>query len=122
MTGDLIELIGTFPHESYDYQNTNQFEDPIIIYADNRPSKPWQDNYYHIKPYETTTSSYGGPQGPLTHVVTQRPVTQGPVTRVPLHNEHDDGYVPIVTNGYGRPSYPGENFFLYVDDGTSGSF
>lgn len=36
-TGDLIELIGSFPNENYDYQTSNtnhNYDDPIIIYTD----------------------------------------------------------------------------------------
>ncbi|KAL0809698.1 hypothetical protein ABMA28_011212 [Loxostege sticticalis] len=105
---DLIELIGTFPHENYDYQNTNQFEDPIIIYTDtNRPKPPhvrpkpdqnqpepdppkpdweYQNHYFHVKPsyHETTTQN--------TH-----------------YNDGDDDYVPVHTNAHKpqRPSFPG---------------
>lgn len=112
-TGDLIELIGTFPHENYDYQNTNQFEDPIIIYTDtNRPKPPhvrpkpdqnqpepdppkpdweYQNHYFHVKPsyHETTTQN--------TH-----------------YNDGDDDYVPVHTNAHKpqRPSFPGEMLFL----------
>lgn len=49
-TGDLIELIGAFPHENFDYQTTNtnnQFEDPIIIYTENSRPKP---HYNRPKP------------------------------------------------------------------------
>ncbi|XP_037295954.1 proclotting enzyme isoform X3 [Manduca sexta] len=61
---DLIELIGTFPNESYDYQNTNQYDDPVIIYTEQKPGyrpKPGPEEdwptYYHVKPsyHETTT-------------------------------------------------------------------
>nr|XP_032525511.1 serine proteinase stubble-like isoform X2 [Danaus plexippus plexippus] len=77
---DLIELIGTFPHETFDYQTNTQFEDPIIIYTEtnrpkpykptdrpqpaqnglNRPKPVWgtdYNHYYHVKPsyHESTT-------------------------------------------------------------------
>ncbi|KAI5643682.1 trypsin domain-containing protein [Phthorimaea operculella] len=109
---DLIELIGTFPHENYDYQSTNQFEDPVIIYSEpnrpkphyNRPEKPshsrpenpsqWdqnpQNHFFHVKPsyHETTTTQ---PDDFYTN------------------NGDDDDYVPVHSNGHKppRPSYPG---------------
>lgn len=113
-TGDLIELIGSFPHE-YAY-NTNQFEDPIIVYTDNtnRPTpgdgnQDWT-NYYHVKP------SYNEkPQKPdvYTHkpdVYTQKPDVYTQKPDVYTQTGVDDDYVPVNSNGYKpqRPSYPGE--------------
>ncbi|XP_052754182.1 serine proteinase stubble-like isoform X3 [Galleria mellonella] len=122
---DLIELIGTFPHENYDYQNTNQFEDPIIIYADtnrpkphhnrpkpgtnhpepdqNHPKPDWeynQNHYFHVKPsyHESTTT---------------KPTQDEFYTpdHYPGQNNGDGGddYVPVHTNGHKPqgPSYPG---------------
>ncbi|XP_022118166.1 vitamin K-dependent protein C-like isoform X2 [Pieris rapae] len=82
---DLIEIIGSFPHDTYE---TNQFEDPIIIYTDTRPHKPVMEpdrpkpdwNYFHVKPsYHETTTVYPG-------------------------YESGDDYVPVHV---ARPSYPG---------------
>ncbi|CAH0404294.1 unnamed protein product [Chilo suppressalis] len=54
---DLIELIGQFPHESYDYQNTNQYEDPIVVYTDTTRPKPHlsrpESDYNRPKPTNT---------------------------------------------------------------------
>nr|XP_034838416.1 serine proteinase stubble-like [Maniola hyperantus] len=77
---DLIELIGSLPHETFDYQTNTPYDDPIIIYTEanhpkpnyNRPKPPtnqfkpdqtgsnypkpdWstnynQNNFYHVKP------------------------------------------------------------------------
>lgn len=88
--GDLIEIIGSFPHDTYE---TNQFEDPIIIYTDTRPHKPIMEpdrpkpdwNYFHVKPsYHETTTVYPG-------------------------YESGDDYVPVHV---ARPSYPGM-FYLF---------
>ncbi|VVC97435.1 unnamed protein product [Leptidea sinapis] len=102
---DLVEIIGTFPQDTFDYQHTNQFEDPIILYTDtnqkphypkpdtnrpeldtagqNRPKPNWVQSFFHVKPsyHESTTQSDGFSMG-------------------------DDGYVPVHTN-VPRPSYPG---------------
>ncbi|KAJ0170215.1 hypothetical protein K1T71_014143 [Dendrolimus kikuchii] len=114
---DLIELIGTFPHENYDYQNTNQFEEPVIIYTDqthtrpypnrpkpdqggseqphtghNRPKPDWNDydtNYYHVKPsYHDSTTK--------------------PADVYSNGDDGDDDYVPIHSSHVPqKPSYPG---------------
>lgn len=112
-TGDLIELIGTFPHENFDYQNTNQFEEPVIIYTEpnrpkphyNRPKpdenrpKPNNHHFFQVKPsyHESTTQT---PDDFYT-----------PDQFVQSNAGGDDDYVPVHTNGHKlpRPSYPGEN-------------
>ncbi|CAB3262008.1 unnamed protein product [Arctia plantaginis] len=107
---DLIELIGNFPHENYDYQN-NQFEDPIIIYTDNKPyhhkpelSDPEPDlnrpgwnhnNFYHVKPsyHESSTKKPDVYYKPDYHEA---------------DNQGDDDYVPVHTSHKpSRPSFPG---------------
>ncbi|XP_075988253.1 serine proteinase stubble isoform X3 [Anticarsia gemmatalis] len=105
---DLIELIGTFPHENYDYQN-NQFEDPIIIYTDAKPYHPkpdiaepdpdinrpgWnQNHFYHVKP------SYH--EGTTKKPDEFRPDYDG-------NSQGVDDYVPVLTSHKpSRPSYPG---------------
>nr|XP_026483795.1 serine proteinase stubble-like isoform X1 [Vanessa tameamea] len=121
---DLIDFIGTFPHETYDYQTNTQFEDPIIIYADTNRPKPhynrpkpvtdrpepdqtgfqkpdWniqdydQNHYYHVKPsYHESTTRL--PDSFYPDVGSNKP-------------DSDDDYVPVHTNGHKpqRPSYPG---------------
>ncbi|CAH0599804.1 unnamed protein product [Chrysodeixis includens] len=116
---DLIELIGSFPHENYDYQtNTNQFEDPIIIYTDAKPTyhqKPdsnhpeldetglnrpnWnQNHFYHVKP----SYNEGSTQKPDDYYK--------PDYNDGNNVQGDDDYVPIHTNTNHkptRPSFPG---------------
>ncbi|XP_061381251.1 CLIP domain-containing serine protease B15-like isoform X2 [Danaus plexippus] len=112
---DLIELIGTFPHETFDYQTNTQFEDPIIIYTEtnrpkpykptdrpqpaqngmNRPKPVWgtdYNHYYHVKPsyHESTTHT----DDFYTESVGDRP--------------GNDDYVPVHSvQKPMRPSYPG---------------
>ncbi|XP_045508246.1 serine protease filzig isoform X1 [Colias croceus] len=90
---DLIEIIGTFPQDTY----TNQF-DPVYIYTahnrpepdsnrpepdSNRPKPDW--NYFQVKPsYHETTEFH---QDPF------------------LGHDGGDDYVPV--HGLNRPSYPG---------------
>ncbi|XP_038217659.1 serine proteinase stubble isoform X3 [Zerene cesonia] len=96
---DLIEIIGTFPQDTYD---TNHF-DPVIIYTDNRPkphykpdtnrpepdaNRPKPDwNYFQVKPsyHESTTEFY---QDPF------------------LGHDGGDDYIPVHGH-FNRPSYPG---------------
>ncbi|XP_063370880.1 serine protease 43 isoform X1 [Cydia amplana] len=108
---DLIELIGTFPHE-IDYQNTNQFEDPVIVYTDHhKPHRP--DKWDTQKPWETqkpdkwdqkpwdTEKPWDTDQNHYFHV---KPSYHESTTK-PYYG--DDDYVPVVTNEHTRPSYPG---------------
>nr|XP_049700492.1 serine protease filzig isoform X1 [Helicoverpa armigera] len=109
---DLIELIGTFPHENYDYQTNNQFEDPIIIYTDSKPYKPdsnrpeldetgtrpsWnQNHFYHVKPSYHESS-------------TQKPDDfYKPDYNGGNNVQGGDDYVPVNTSHKpSRPSFPG---------------
>ncbi|XP_050558322.1 plasminogen isoform X2 [Spodoptera frugiperda] len=110
---DLIELIGTFPHENYDYQtNTNQFEDPIIIYTDSKPD-------YHQKPDtnrpELDQTGNNRPSWNQNHFYHVKPSYHESTTKKPDDFYHDgnniqgdDDYVPVHTsNKPTRPSFPG---------------
>ncbi|CAG9794308.1 unnamed protein product [Diatraea saccharalis] len=95
---DLIELIGTFPHESYDYQNTNQYEDPVIIYTDTNRPKPHhnrpESDYNHQSPgpsrpeldYSHQKPSPGRPESDYSH---QKPNPGRPESD---HNHQNDYY------------------------------
>ncbi|XP_048001998.1 coagulation factor XII-like isoform X2 [Leguminivora glycinivorella] len=111
---DLIELIGTFPHE-IDYNN--QFDDPVIVYTDHRkPHRPdkwdtqkpdkWdtKPDKWDTKPWETQKPDkpWDGDQNHYFHV---KPSYHESTTKP--YDFGDDDYVPVVTNEHTRPSYPG---------------
>ncbi|XP_060808773.1 coagulation factor IX [Amyelois transitella] len=99
---DLIELIGSFPHENFD-QNTNNYDDPVIIYTEqnrpkpdtsqNKPDWEYQNHYFHVKP------SY--------HENTSKKPDVFYTDKYPVGNNGDDDYVPVVTNGHKPRPYPG---------------
>ncbi|XP_041981633.1 phenoloxidase-activating enzyme 1 isoform X1 [Aricia agestis] len=128
---DLIQLIGSFPHE-YDYQtDTNQFEDPIIIYTEPNRPKP-----HRPKPdpdQNRPKPDYSGQNRPKPdHGGHNRPKPDWDLQDYDLHSffhvkpsyhesthkpdelkpDGDDDYVPVHTNAHypsshSRPSYPG---------------
>ncbi|CAG9134688.1 unnamed protein product [Plutella xylostella] len=132
---DLIELIGSFPHETFDYQstNTNQYEDPIIIYADSARPKP---GYNRPKP-DSNANNWPKPdsnannwpkpdsnrpdwgdsydQNHYFHVKPSYHETTTPKPEVYYTDfnqnnaDSDDDYVPISTHAAKpqRPSHPG---------------
>lgn len=132
ITGDLIEIIGTFPH-NYDYQtDTNQFEDPIIIYTEpnrpkphynrpnpvtdrpepdsngqNRPNLDWNKPNYDQNNYFHVKPSYH--ESTTVHPTQDDFYTSNHF--VGANNaDGDDDYVPVHTSGHKpqKPSFPGE--------------
>ncbi|XP_072937477.1 uncharacterized protein [Epargyreus clarus] len=121
---DLIELIGTFPHDNYDYQtNTNQFEDPIIIYTDVSHSKPHYNRPKPVSKPELDMTGQNRPkpdwnvqdfnQNHYFHVKPSYHESTTPTQDDPYYGVHkpegSDDYVPVHTNSHKpmRPSFPG---------------
>ncbi|CAG5052916.1 unnamed protein product [Parnassius apollo] len=130
---DLIELIGTFPHDSYDYQtDTNQFEDPLIIYTvtkrpkphytrpkpitdrpeldltgQNRPKPDWNTPNYDQNHYFHVKPSYH--ESTTAHSTPDDFYTSNHFLSGANNADGDDDYVPVHTSGHKpqKPSYPG---------------
>ncbi|KAI8441489.1 hypothetical protein MSG28_015078 [Choristoneura fumiferana] len=117
---DLIELIGTFPHE-IDY-NTNQFEDPAYTERPHRPKPDKWDDGHSQKPWDTNQKPWdtNHNQKPWddtdyqNHYFHVKPSYHESTTKPYDHFGHadangDDDYVPVMTNDHDpqRPSYPG---------------
>ncbi|XP_068622182.1 serine proteinase stubble-like [Battus philenor] len=130
---DLIEIIGTFPHDSYDYQtDTNQFEDPIIIYTEpnrpkphysrpkpvtdrpeldvigqNRPRPDWNIPNYDQNHYFHVKPSYH--ESTTIHPNPDDFYTSNHFVGGANNADGDDDYVPVHTSGHKpqKPSFPG---------------
>ncbi|XP_053621538.1 phenoloxidase-activating factor 2-like isoform X2 [Plodia interpunctella] len=111
---DLIELIGSFPHDNFEYPNTNHYDDPVIIYTDqnrpntqhnrpkpdldqNKPDWEYQNHYFHVKPSYHESSTHK----PEVYYPDKFP------DKFPDQNGGDDDYVPVHTNGHKPRPYPG---------------
>ncbi|CAH2056387.1 unnamed protein product, partial [Iphiclides podalirius] len=129
---DLIELVGTFPHDGYDYQtDTNQFEDPIVIYTDpnrpkphynrpkpvtdrpeldlsgqNRPKPDWINPNYDQNHYYHVKPSYH--ESTTAHPTPDDFYTSNHFMGGANNADGDDDYVPVHTSHKPqKPSYPG---------------
>ncbi|XP_052743140.1 serine proteinase stubble-like isoform X2 [Bicyclus anynana] len=132
---DLIELIGSLPHETFDYQ-TNTYDDPIIIYTEpnrpkphyNRPTyqhNPDQSGSHRPKPTDQHNPDQTGSNRPdwtdYNHYYHVKPSYHESTTHSPLDGFYTDNvgvskpeggtddYVPVHTSVHKpqKPSYPG---------------
>ncbi|XP_045538379.1 complement C1r-B subcomponent isoform X2 [Papilio machaon] len=130
---DLIEIIGTFPHDNFDYQtDTNQFEDPIIIYTEpnrpkphynrpkpvtdrpepdssgqNRPNLDWNKPNYDQNHYYHVKPSYH--ESTTLHPTLDDFYTSNHFMGGANNADGDDDYVPVHTSDHKpqKPSFPG---------------